>query len=346
VAAADPALAGRAAVVVLTAISWRNTWKYRARGWRHLYWDSGTMLANLTAVARAQGLGPGVVTGFADGAVNHLLGVDPDREAALELVGLGPVAEPGRPIERVEAIAHEVMPLSERDVDEPILREMQASSMLDDADAVAAWRRAAPPPARQPHGEVMALPPARPEAGRRLDDTIQHRGSTRRFGHAPLSAGELATVLWWATRPVDADVPGGLVDPYLIVNAVDGVAPGGYRYWPDRHGLEVVRRGDFRNESGRLCLEQALGADAAAVVYFLAPLDALLAAYGNRGARLANLEAGVTGGRAYLAAYAQRFGASGLTFYDDEVVRFFSPHARGLDAVFVTALGRTARAAV
>ena len=51
------------------------------------------------------------------------------------------------------------------------------------------------------------------------------------------------------------------------------------------------------------------------------------------------------GGRAYLAAYAQRFGASGLTFYDDDVVRFFSPHAAGLDAIFVTALGRAAREA-
>src|SRR5581483_11695895 len=31
-AAAEPALARRAATVVLTAIYWRNTWKYRARG--------------------------------------------------------------------------------------------------------------------------------------------------------------------------------------------------------------------------------------------------------------------------------------------------------------------------
>ena len=54
----------------------------------------------------------------------------------------------------------------------------------------------------------------------------------------------------------------------------------------------------------------------------------------------ANLEAGLIGGRLYLAAYAQRFGATGLTFYDDEVVEFFSPHAAGKAALFVTALGR------
>jgi len=30
----------------------------------------------------------------------------------------------------------------------------------------------------------------------------------------------------------------------------------------------------------------------------------------------------------YLAAYALRLGASGLTFFDDEVVQFFSLHAK------------------
>jgi hypothetical protein len=55
-----------------------------------------------------------------------------------------------------------------------------------------------------------------------------------------------------------------------------------------------------------------------------------------------NLAAGLAGGRAYLAAYALDFGASGLTFYDAHVVEFFSPHAAGKDAIFVTALGRSA----
>ncbi len=42
----------------------------------------------------------------------------------------------------------------------------------------------------------------------------------------------------------------------------------------------------------------------------------------------------------YLVAYALGLGASGLTFYDDDVVRFFSPDAAAKDAIFVTALGR------
>ena len=106
-----------------------------------------------------------------------------------------------------------------------------------------------------------------------------------------------------------------------------------------------LRPGEFRQEGGYLCLEQALGADASAVVFFLADLERALARYGDRGYRAVNLAAGLLGGRLYLAAYALGLGATGLTFYDDDVVRFFSPHAAGKDAIFVTALGRARRAA-
>jgi SagB-type dehydrogenase family enzyme len=342
-AAAEPDLARRAATIVLTGLFWRNTWKYQARGWRHLYWDSGTMLANITAAAHALGLTPRVLTGFVDADVNRLLGLDAQHEAALELVEVGPLGTAAPASVTVDEIRHEVVPLSSAEVDYPALREMQSASALAAPADVVAWRKAVIPGRRRSPSTSMTLPAALTDAGRGLGDTIQHRGSSRRFTHAPLTAVELATTLWWSTRPVAADVPSGLVDVFLIVNAVDGLAGGAYRYWPDEHALELLRAGEFRRESAYLCLEQPLGGDAAAVLYFLAPLDALLAGYGNRGYRLANLEAGLIGGRAYLTAYAQRFGATGLTFYDRDVVKFFAPASAGLDAIFVTALGRAAR---
>jgi hypothetical protein len=44
----------------------------------------------------------------------------------------------------------------------------------------------------------------------------------------------------------------------------------------------------------------------------------------------------------YLCAGALGLGASGLTFYDDDVTAFFAPHATGKSAIFVVALGQTA----
>jgi SagB-type dehydrogenase family enzyme len=358
-AAAAGDVARRPATIVLTAIYWRNTWKYRARGYRHLWWDSGTMLANLTAVAATLGLAPVVVTGFVDAGVNRLLGVDSDREAALELVALGPervaeravtgvagAATGSAALDALDAIAPAVVPLSSAEVDYPAVREMYAASSLDAADAVRAWRDAVPPALDedQPRGRAadrVPLPAARGECGRGLGETIQRRGSTRQFSHDAVPLADLATVLALAAGPVPADVPHRLVDVYLIANAVDGLEPGAYVYAPRAHALERLRAGSFRSESAFLCLEQDLGGDAAAVLYFLSPLDAVLGAFGDRGYRLVHLQAGLAGGRAYLAAYGQGFGASGLTFYDAEVVRFFSPHAAGKDAIFVTALGRS-----
>ena len=342
-AAADPALARRAATLVLTAIFWRNTWKYQARGWRHLYWDSGTMLANAVAVGDALGLAPRVLAGFVDAQVDRLLALDPDREATLELLPLGPEGPAAPPGGRLDAIAPEVMPLSSAEVDYPALREMQRASALPDAASVRAWRAAAVAPPAPPAGEAQALPPP-PDGGRARDETIQRRGSTRRFAHVSLAASELAAALWAATRARAGDVPEGLVEPWLIVNAVESLEPGTYRYHAASHGLERGRRGDLRRLAAFLCLEQALAGDAAAVLFFLAPLDAVLATRGNRGYRLANLAAGVAGGRAYLAAYALGFGASGLTFYDRHVVDAFAPAAAGRHAIFVTALGRGAGA--
>jgi SagB-type dehydrogenase family enzyme len=343
-AAGDDELGRRAAVVILSAIYWRNTWKYQARGYRHLFWDSGTMLANLLAAGDAVGAAPRLVTGFVDATVNHLLGLDVGREAALELVALGPEGAPAGPTGPLVPIQHETIPLSSEEVDYPELRaNLEASSLRSAAD-VRSWR-ARTVPLRRPPGAPTPLPPPRDVAGRGLGETIQGRGSTRRFSHEAISAEELSTILWWATRPVERDVPARLVDLYLILNAVDGLPTGAVRYWPEPHALEVLSQGDYRSRSGYLCLEQGLGADAAAVIYFLSPLDDVLAALGERGYRLVNLDAGLIGGRAYLAAYAQGLGASGLTFYDHEVVRFFSPSAHGADAIFVTALGRSAAGA-
>jgi nitroreductase len=78
-------------------------------------------------------------------------------------------------------------------------------------------------------------------------------------------------------------------------------------------------------------------------VFFLTDLRTTLGRFGNRGYRAAQLEAGLIGGKLYLAAYAQRLGASGLTFFDDDVTRFFAPHAADKSVMFLVALGKAGR---
>jgi nitroreductase len=90
-------------------------------------------------------------------------------------------------------------------------------------------------------------------------------------------------------------------------------------------------------------LDPERAADAAVNVYFLAHLPGVLEALGNRGYRAAQLEAAIEGGKSYLAAFALGIGATGLTFFDDDVTRFFSPHAAGKSVMFLMAFGRPER---
>jgi len=359
----QPARVGEApATVVLSAIYWRNTWKYQARAFRHFFWDSGTMLANLLATAVAADLPARVLLGFADAPVNHLLGLDAAREAALAVVPLGagarpaPAPTPAPTLEgagaSIEPLTLGTVPLSSREVDYPLVREAHVASSLPNGAAARDWARPRPPRetvgASPPVAHRLARLDAPPRAT--LGDVILRRGSTRQFGREAIPFDALSTILDVAVHDLEQeelDIEAGgafLVDCYLLVHAVDGLPAGAYVYDAGQRGLRLLRPGDFRSEGGYLCLEQAIGADASAVVFFLADLGTLLEMYGNRGYRAANLAAGLLGGRMYLAAYALGLGASGLTFYDDDVVRFFSPDAARKDAIFVTALGRPHRA--
>jgi len=124
------------------------------------------------------------------------------------------------------------------------------------------------------------------------------------------------------------------------VHSVQGLKPGAYFFRRERNTLELVREGEFRSEAHHLGLEQELPADACVDIFFLADLKRILEQYGNRGYRAVQLEAGAIGGRIYLAAYAQHLGATGLTFFDDDVINFFSPHARDKSAIFLLAIGK------
>jgi hypothetical protein len=43
------------------------------------------------------------------------------------------------------------------------------------------------------------------------------------------------------------------------------------------------------------------------------------------------------GGKLYLTAYARHLGASGRTFFADDITEFFSPHAKSKSVMFLIA---------
>ncbi|MGE3538044.1 MAG: SagB family peptide dehydrogenase [Candidatus Tectimicrobiota bacterium] len=337
-------------VLIYTDTFWRNAWKYRARAYRHGFWDAGTMLANLGAAARAQGVAAHLVLGFVDAAVNALLDLDARREAALCLVAVGEGCPVSAAVPAAAPLALPAVPSAPEEQQYPAIQLVHAASGLETPEEAEEWRGALPEsclPA--PTGTVFPLPATRLEAlpAATLEEVIQQRGSARHFAPHALALAQLATVLQAARQPIGADF---LAAPearsnelYLIIHAVETLPAGAYVYHPQLRALELLAAGDFRQPAGALALGQDLAADASVAVFCLCDLGMMVERFGNRGYRAAQLEGGLLGGRLYLAAYAQGLGASGLTFFDDEVIEFFSPHAAGKSVMFLLALGHAIR---
>ncbi len=341
----EPSVAEAPATLVCTTTYWRNAWKYQARAYRHAFWDGGTLLANVLGVAAGVGLPARIVAGFVDADVNSLLDVDPAREAAIALVPVGGAASAPPPPPEAPALALATLPVSAREIDYPEIRDAHAASSLATPEEARAWRGAAAPTAAPAPADAVPLAPT-VEVAEPLESVILRRGSTRHFARAPITFDAFSTLLRAATRGIPGDwtAPGApLTDVYCIVHAVDGLAAGTYAFDRTHDVLVPLRAGEFRRDGGFLDLGQELAADAAVNLYWLADLAPALARFGNRGYRAAQLEGGIEGGKAYLAAYTLGLGATGLTFFDDDVTAFFAPHAAGKSVMFLVAAGHPRR---
>jgi hypothetical protein len=292
-----PAPGGGTTTLVVTGVPWRTGWRYAERGFRHIYWDAGTMLAQALALAESSGLRPRLWTRFPDEQVARLVGADGTHEFPVALVTLGegdPAIEPGGD---AAAGVVDAAPL-----EFPLVTQAQHAG---DGDALGAPREAAAP--------LDAEVPGSPS----LDDVILKRGSTRRMDPAasvPRALFEFALA---------ASLRGTRVPHFVAVHAVDGIEPGLYR-WPDLG--TPLRRGVLREELLRACWDQDLGRDACFVVIAAADLEAL----DDRGYREAQLDAGLVEGRLHLAAYALGIGASGMTFLDTAIEPLLGEPLAGL----------------
>jgi SagB-type dehydrogenase family enzyme len=284
-----------------------------------------------------------------DGELNRLLDLGTRREVSLCLVPIGHKSESSLPaLREAPALGLETIPLSEHEVEYPAMLEMHDASSLESEEEVAQWRgKQQVVPSSAPVGETVRFQrlPEEEQPKDTIEQVILRRGSSRTFDKtASITLAQLSTIFDCATRGLPADFlepPGAqLNDLYLIVHAVQGLKPGAYFFRREQSTLELLKAGKFRAEAHHLGLEQELPADACVDIFFLADLKRILEGYGNRGYRAVQLEAGAIGGRMYLGAYAQRLGATGLTFFDDDVIDFFSPHAKGKSAIFLLAIGK------
>ncbi len=363
VAAAAQDHAAYPATLVFTTVFWRSAWKYRERGYRYCYWDLGTIAANLAAAGNAAGTQVGLKFGFVDRSLTGFFGIDGIEEAPSLVATLG---NPDGTLNSGSGDVPGMLPQESNELaagalEYPLSRRVHLASWLQTGDDVAAWNapsdagRSSDKDELDGTGEGFRPLRAGPDGSfdgdldlasrpaQSLGECIRSRGSTRRFATEPIQWEDFRSIVEAAGNPINAPHLANGLSPYLsiylIVNAVDGLAPGAYYYNRFYNGLRLLKAGDFRETAGHLGFEQALPADAAAVAFITADLPLIEREFGTRGYRMAQTVAGIIGGRIYLATHALGLGATGLTFFDDAVVEFFGPHATGQEAVFVVPMG-------
>ena len=332
------------ATLIFTTLFWRSTWKYRSRGYRYCYWDTGTVIAILLSTATACQISTELVTGFVDSEINDLLSIDGVKESAACLIPLSGTT-PYLPI-NVSPKLHPVEPDNEHaHLPSIIYSDLEALNMessLTTPQEVLEWRTKAS--YTQPEfSSSTSLNNPTYNTSKSVAETIINRGSTRRFTNDSIPLDKFLTVINNGVRSLPTDFSRDkydqLVDLYVIVNAVENLTSGSYFYSIEKKQLELLKIGDFRDESGHLGFEQALPADASAVFFFMGNLEYIIDRCGSRGYRIAQMESGILGGNLYLGMHSLGFGSTGLTFYDDDVTKFFSPHAQNKSPLFVVPVG-------
>jgi hypothetical protein len=294
---------GGAPAIVVTGVPWRTGWRYRERGYRHVYWDAGTMLAQLLAAADSAGFTAKLFTRFPDRTVAGLVGIDRIHEFPVAVVALGdgiPAVDATGPaaIGEVDAAPLEF----------PLVTHAQRAGERESLGP--SWGRG------DPANVGMA-------DGKPIEAVILARGTQRLMDpDGRLSGQVLETSMTVAMRGVD-------IPHFIVAHRVDDVRPGIYR-WPDL--TDPVRSGDLREELFRICLDQGLGSDAAFVVIGAEDVASL----DDCEYREAQLGAGLVEGRLHVAAYASGAGASGMTFIDSEIPSLLG---EPLDGLLFTCVG-------
>jgi hypothetical protein len=299
-----------APTVVVTGIPWRTGWRYFERGYRHTFWDGGTMLSQLLALGDSAGYAPRLFTRFPDAAVSELVGADGVHEWPVALVTLGD-GEPS-----IFATAAATGGVIDSDpVEFPLVTAAQHAGDLDHLGAP--WAPAAPT------GAPAVESPS-------LDEVIVKRGSQRRMDPSSgLPLETLRTCMTVATRGID-------VTHWIAVHDVTGLTSGLYQ-WPD---LEKPIRSESQEHSRaellRICLDQTLARDAAFITIATTDVSKL----SDREYREAQLAAGIVEGRLHLAAYALGAGATGMTFIDSEIPGLLADSGTELtDGLIFTCVG-------
>jgi len=178
-----------------------------------------------------------------------------------------------------------------------------------------------------PEGKSIALPALD------LALLIEKRESLRKYSDASLSQAELAYLLWGTQgiksitekqitkRTVPSAGARHPFETFLLVNRVEGLEPGLYRYLALDHQLaRLPAPADFNQELTRACLNQPHIGNSAVTFAWVADAQRSVWRYCQRAYRYMHLDAGHVCQNLYLLAESIGCGVCAIAAFDDDLV--------------------------
>jgi SagB-type dehydrogenase family enzyme len=335
-----PSLETTRLAIVTTAVFFRSFWRYHDRAYRRIYLDTGHLLGNLELASSLNDYRVHAIGGFRDQALNDLLYLDGEREAATAVFALADRYDLAQDLPSYATALPSGVKTDYPDLAEGhLLAHLHQASEID-TEPRFGWETIA---TNLPsiHNRSYDLPFCTKVStdtppidwgleASDLERSIVNRRSCRRYSPKPISIGDLKAILdfayhperyhLWALDPAPDyfDLPS--IRTFVAVSHVEDLEAGCYYYAPEADELRQIRFKNFRRELHFLALNQDLARDAGAVIFHTADLGQAIARYGDRAYRYLHLDAGHLGQRLNLAAVAIGLGASGIAgFFDDHV---------------------------
>ncbi len=161
-----------------------------------------------------------------------------------------------------------------------------------------------------------------------FEKALSLRRSIRAYLPAPLSLAEISQILWAAQGitgegKLRAAPSAGALYPiliYLVVEKVESLQPGIYRYSPENHEITRLKDGTFLKQLADAALGQSCVETCAAALIIAANYERLRYRYRERSERYAHIEAGHVAQNVYLQAETIGLATVNIgAFYDNEV---------------------------
>ena len=326
--------------LLLTLSLWKNTFKYKSFGYHLAMHDLGVLLGSFHFMSSYFQTPIEPLLWFQDEAINHLLGLDTLTESVFAVIplALAPSFSPEREKSthwgmETESDAEQDRPLilrkslqsSQHVTRFPIIEEVHKTTLVNSAPRPDPIKDGICEEIGHADTYIPLPPPPFVHLQGNISDAFRHRRSSfGRFARQkPLSRLDLAALLFLSaaggarTDLKHADGVSHFTRLAVFVNNVEDISPGAYIYDSSRHGLYPIRQGDFAPFlQANYKLANYNLAEAAALIAVIGNPTRMLEAYGSRGYRALNIEAGMAAQTLYLVATTLSLGCGAALGFD------------------------------